>query len=160
MRWAWAGGLASLLVLGGCGGGKPAAPRDPLVWARSPQMFRANGMPSDRVVLGTVRNRSHQRVRLVAARIRVRDAGGQPVQAWGRYVAAYAHGLYGAWQKPSQLPPGELSRLGEVIELKAGAVVPLAVAFRLRSATRPPLRVDYGPGTLRLPMRARPETRG
>jgi hypothetical protein len=75
-------------------------------------------------------------------------------------VAAYAHGLYGAWQKPSQLPPGELSRLGQVIDVRPGAVVPLAVAFRLGSGTRPPLRVDYGPGTLRLPPRARSETTG
>jgi hypothetical protein len=121
-------------------------------------MFRAAGLPRDRVVLGTVRNRSGQPVHLVAARIRVRDAGGRPVRAWGRYVAAYSHGLYGAFQKPSELPPGELSRLGLVIDVRPGKVVPLAVAFRLSPATRPPLRVDYGPGTLRLPERARSET--
>lgn len=152
--------LAALLA-GGCGGsGKPAVPRDPLAWARSPLMFRADGLPHDRVVLGTVRNRSRSPIHLVADRIRVRDAHGRPVRSWGRYVAAYAHGLYGAFQKPSQLPPGELSRLGLVIDVRPGRVVPLAVAFRLDSATRPPLRVDYGPGTLALPTRAHPETPG
>lgn len=153
--------LVGAVLVAGCGGGdhKAAAPRDPLVWARSPLLFRANGLPHDRVLLGSVRNRSREAVRLVAGRIRVRDAAGRPVRAWGQYVSAYAHGLYGAFQKPHPLPPGELSRLGLEIELPPGRTAPLAVAYRLAPATRSPLRVDYGPGTLGIPDRARSQTR-
>jgi hypothetical protein len=154
-----AGALAGALVVAGCGGGeRPAQVRDPLAWAGTPLLFKATGLPRDRVLLGTVRNRSRRPVHLVAARISVRDSGGRAVRSWGQYVAGYAHGLYGAYQKPSPLPPGELRRLGLVIDLPPGRTAPLAVAFRLAAPASGPLRVDYGPGTLSIPARTRPQT--
>jgi hypothetical protein len=155
------GAAAGLLLLAGCGGGgggKPAAVRDPLAWARAPLLFRATGLPRDRVLLGTVRNRSGRAVHLVSSRIAVHDAAGRRLRAWGQYVAGYAHGLYGAYQKPHPLPPGELRRLGLEIDLGPGRTAPLAVAYRLLRSTRGPLRVDYGAGTLSVPARARSQT--
>jgi hypothetical protein len=155
-------GVAALLLAGcggsGEGGGKPAAARDPLAWARAPLLFRATGLPNDRVLLGTVRNRSGRAVHLVSSRIAVQDAAGRRLRAWGQYIAGYAHGLYGAYQKPHPLPPGELRRLGLEIDLGPGRTAPLAVAYRLVRSTRGPLRVDYGAGTLSVPARAHPQT--
>jgi hypothetical protein len=150
--------LACAALLGGCGGSRREDGANPLQWARAPLMFRATGLPRDRVVLGTVRNRSGRAVHLVAARVTVRDAAGRRLRSWGQYIAGYAHGLYGAYQKPHPLPPGELRRLGLEIDLAPGRTAPLAVAFRLAPSTRAPVRIDYGPGTLAVPARARPQT--
>ena len=118
-------------------------------------MFRATHLPSDRVVIGTVENRSKRSLHVVAASIRVHDARGTALRSYAQFVNAYAHGLYGAYQKPKPLPPNELSRLGLVVTLPPGSVIPLTVAYRVTTTTRTPLRVDYGAGSLTVPSRLR-----
>ena len=118
-------------------------------------MFRASHLPSDRVLTGTVENRSKRSLHIVAADVRVRDAHGAALRSDAQFINSYAHGLYGAYQRPKPLPPNELSRLGLVVTLPPGSVIPLTVAYRVTPKTRTPLRVDYGAGSLTVPSRVR-----
>jgi hypothetical protein len=143
------------LALAGCGGSGGDRRSDGLEWKKEPLLFRATHEPSDRVLTGTVENRSKRSLHIVAAAVRVRDAHGAALSGSAQFVNAYAHGLYGAYQKPTPLPPNELSRLGLVVTLPPGSVIPLTVAYRVTTATRAPLRVDYGAGSLTVPSRVR-----
>ncbi|GAC1321412.1 MAG: hypothetical protein NVSMB25_15070 [Thermoleophilaceae bacterium] len=147
-RAALAATCALAAALGGCGSGGAAAP---LAWHGLPQAFRQHDLPNDRVVLASVQNRSRKPLRLEAARLVVRDRDGRVLQSSAQFIGSYAHGLYGAFQKPHPLPPQELSRLGLAISLAPHAVAPLTVAWRLAPGSREPATVDYGAGTLRLP---------
>src|SRR5262249_45709335 len=126
-----------------------------LEWKREPRLFRATHLPSDRVLIGTVENRSARSLHIDAASILVRDAGGTALRSHAQFINSYAHGLYGASQKPTPLPPNERSRLGLVVTLPPGSVTPLTVAYRVTPQTRGPLRVDYGAGSLTVPSRTR-----
>lgn len=153
-----AAGALALAALSGCGG-STSGDDAPLAWKGTPTAYRPADLPNDRVVLATVRNRSSKPVRLEAAKLVVRDAGGHVLRSSGRFVTAYAHGLYGAFQKPDPLPPDELKRLGLVITLAPGRTSPLYVAWRLTRGSTEPVTVDYGKGRLTLPKAARPATR-
>jgi hypothetical protein len=143
---------ASASAIAGCGG---ARDRPPLAWKGRPQAFRSESLPHDRVVLATVRNASSRPLHLDAAKLVVRDAGGHRLVSTAQFVAAFSHGLYGAFQQPSELPPGELTRRGLVVTLRPGASAPLTVAWRLAGDSREPATVDYGSGRLTLPRASR-----
>jgi hypothetical protein len=145
-------------MLGACGGDKPRADRGDLVWSGKPLLFQATHLPNDRVVIGTVRNRSGQALNLVADRLAVRDADNHRLRAYAVFTSTFAHGLYGAYQRPNPVPPAELRRLGHIITLEPHKTAPLTVAYRLTPQTRAPLRVDYGRGTLSVPLRALRQT--
>jgi hypothetical protein len=145
-------------ALGGCGGGTPRTDRGDLVWSKQPLLFEAIHLPKDRVLIGTVRNRSSQALNLIANRLTVRDADGHRLRAYAVFTSTYAHGLYGAYQQPNPVPPAELRRLGHIITLEPHQTAPLTVAYRLTSGTHAPLRVDYGRGTLSVPSSPRPQT--
>lgn len=150
-----AAGACALAALTGCGSGSGSggggAAKDPLTWQTPPRAFRPPDLRSDRVVVARVRNRSSETVRLDASEIVVRDAGGRRLRGFGQYIATFARGLYGAYQKPDPLPPDELRRLGLRITLAPGRTAPLVVTWRLAPGSREPATVDYGPGTLTLP---------
>lgn len=157
----WAAGVAALaaaaVLTAGCGGAsKPASSSAPLAWQGTPVAFQPHDLPQDRVLLAKVRNTSGAPVRLDATKLVVRDASDRVLRSSGRYIAGYAHGLYGAFQKPDPLPPDELKRMGLAITLAPGKTAPLAVAWRLAPGSREPARVDYGAGSLVLPQRAKP----
>ena len=126
-----------------------------LVWEGTPDVFRSSDLPDDRVVVGHVRNRSSHMLHLRAAALRVRDAHGATLLAAGAFTASYAHGLFGAFQQPSELPIAELARLGRVIELPPGASAPLFAAWRLRAGSHEPVTIETGAGALPVPGRAR-----
>jgi hypothetical protein len=155
---AAAAAAGAALVLAGCGGGEGKSRTTGLEWKKEPLLFRATHQASDRVLTGTVENRSARSLHIVAASIRVRDAGGAALRSYAQFVNAYAHGLYGAYQKPKPLPPNELSRLGLVVTLPPRSVIPLTVAYRVVAGTRAPLRVDYGVGSLTVPSRVHRES--
>jgi hypothetical protein len=143
------------LALAGCGGSGGDRRSEGLEWRQEPLLFRTTHLSSDRVLTGTVENRSNRSLHIVASDVRVRDAHGAALRSSAQFVNAYAHGLYGAYQKPKPLPPNELSRLGLVVTLPPGSVIPLTVAYRVTTTTRTPLRVDYGAGSLTVPSRLR-----
>lgn len=155
-----AGAAVAVLLLGasagGCGGQKQKSAVDALTWDKAGPAYKPPNLPTDRVLLAHVRNRSKAPVVLDASKLVVRDASGTVLKSNGRYIAGYAHGLYGAFQKPSELPPEELTRLGYRITLAPGKIAPLAVAWRLRPGSKEPATVDYGSGTLTLPRGSTP----
>jgi hypothetical protein len=148
--------VAAAAVVAGCGG--KAAPASPLAWQGTPVAYRPVDLPTDRIVLAKVRNDSGKPIRLEAAKVVVHDADGKVLRSSARYIAGYAHGLYGAFQKPDPLPPDELKRMGLVITLAPGKTAPLYVAWRLAPGSKEPARVDYGAGSLALPQRTKPAT--
>jgi hypothetical protein len=145
---AAAAAAVSAAAIAGCGATND---QPPLAWKGRPQAFRSKTLPHDRVVLATVRNASSKPLHLEAAKLVVRDAGGHRLVSTAQFVAAFSHGLYGAFQQPSELPPEELTRRGLVVTLRPGASAPLTVAWRLARGSREAATVDYGTGRLTLP---------
>jgi hypothetical protein len=146
--------VLAAVAVGGCGGGDRRFGEGTLVWAKPPALVRASNLATDRVLLGTIRNNSLRPLSLTASKLRVRDARGREVTAFAQFAASYAHGLYGAYQRPDPLPEEELRRLGLVLRLDPGKTAPLAVSFRMRRGLAGPLSVDYGQGVLPIPARA------
>ena len=141
---------AAAVVAAGCGGDNEDAGQA-LTWTTTPVAYVAEDLPNDRVVLAQVRNRSSKPLHLVASKIVVRDAAGKVLRSHGQYIAGYAHGLYGAYQRPKRVEASESRRLGLDIRLAPGKTAPLFVAWRVKPGTREPATVDYGAGTLTLP---------
>jgi hypothetical protein len=139
------------LAVAGCGGGsKPAAGK--LAWSGKPSVFRSHDLPHDRVVVARVRNVGKTTLHLVAAKLVVRDAGGKKLAGSAGFTTTFAHGLYGALEKPKAgVPTGELIRLGKIVYLPPGASVPFYAAWRLGPGDREPVTVDYGSGALDVP---------
>jgi len=156
-RAGGAAAVAAIVLSSACGSGVgKTASTSPLAWKGHPKAFRQPDLPSDRVVLSAVRNISDKPLSLSASRLVVRDAAGKTLPSSAQFVAGYAHGLYGAFQKPSPLPPDELRRLGLVVTVAPGATVPLTVAWRLGKGSREPASIDYGAGRLQLPVGTAP----
>lgn len=154
-RAAIAAAALAAVVATGCGGSAKAGSAAGVRWVSTPTVFKPQNLPRDRVVLAKVRNASGKPVRLEAAKLVVRDADDHVLKSAGRYIAGYGHGLYGAFQKPSPLPPQELTRLGYVVTLAPGATAPLSIAWRLPAGAKEPVRVDYGGGELAMPAAAK-----
>jgi hypothetical protein len=148
-------GLAAAAFAAGCGGGHPAA-RVPLDWDGKPQVYVPRTLPRDRVLIGRVRNSSSKTLHLSAASLVVRDARGKPLDGSAAFTATYAHGLFGAFQQPSVIPPAELVRLGRVVTLAPGASAPFYAAWRLPPHVHQPVRLDYAVGALALPAAGTP----
>lgn len=124
-----------------------------LAWDQPPLAFTPERLPDDRVAYGTVRNASPERLRASTSDFEVRDAGGDQLVASVQFLGSFAHGLYGAFQKPDPLPPEELTRLGFEVDLETGQTAPLTVSYRLRSDTELPATLFYrGAPALELPM--------
>jgi hypothetical protein len=123
-----------------------------LDWAGKPLVLRSHDLPNDRVVVAHVRNTGDTTLHLVAARLVVRDAAGTALRSSAGFTNAFAHGVYGALEKPkSGEPPSELIRLGKVVYIPPGASVPFYAAWRLAPHSREPVSIDYGAGSLGIP---------
>jgi hypothetical protein len=155
---AVAGALA-LAALAGCGGsgsggsGADAA-SSAVVWQGKPTAFSSKDKPNDRVVVARVRNRSSKPLRIDSAKVKVHDADGKVLRSYARFIASYAHGLYPAFQAPSELPPQEVTRLGYVVTIPPGKTAPLTVTWRVPSGSPVPATADLGVARLVLPARA------
>jgi hypothetical protein len=150
-------GRAALLVAvaalaaAGCGA-DAKKPASELSWQGKPNVFKARGLPNDRVVIARVRNTGSTALRLVAANLKVRDADGRVLKATAAFNTTFAHGLYGALQQPAGGPPAaELLRLGKTVYLSPGASAPFYAAWRLTPGAKEPVRIDYGAGSLTVP---------
>ena len=147
---------AAVGALAAAGGRGATARLTPLAWDGKPSVYVPHGLPRDRVLIGRVRNSSSRTLQLSAARLVIRDARGKRLAGSAAFTATYAHGLFGAFQQPSRLPPAELVRLGRVVTLAPGAGAPFYAAWRLGPHVQEPLRVDYALGALPLPVAAAP----
>ena len=143
------------MVLTGCGTARHGA----LVWVRTPQVFVPGDLPTDRILIGRIRNTSHHTVSLRADAVAVDDAHGRALKSSAGFTAAYAHGLFGGFQKPSAEPLRELVRLGRVVTLDPGASCPLFAAWRVPPGDQARVSINYGPGHLTIPAATRPAAR-
>lgn len=124
-----------------------------LAWDEPPLAFTPERLPDDRVAYGTVRNASLERLRASTSDFEVRDASGDQLVASVQFLGSFAHGLYGAFQRPDPLPPEELTRLGFEVDLETGQTAPLTVSYRLRPGTELPATLYYrGAPALELPV--------
>jgi hypothetical protein len=146
--------VAAALIAAGCGSSGEGASGDagPLGWKGEPVLTVADNLPDDRILVGTVRNVSiREELKLDATTVVVRDAAGKRLEAFALFSHTYAHGLYGQAEAPDGPLGEDRERLGYVRTVKPGEEAPVTVAYRLTKATRPPLRIDYGPGELSVP---------
>jgi hypothetical protein len=144
---------AALVWLGGCGDDEDQRGTGPLSWTEPPVVLRTTQVQADRVLAGSVRNDLFQDLELDARKLTVRDRDGRELRAYAQFASSFAHGLYGAAERPRPLPPEELRRLGLTVSLKPGRITPLVVAYRVAGKARPPLHIDYGKGLLPVPSR-------
>ena len=143
---------AVLLATAGCGGEDKGTGE--LRWVGKPRVFRSADLPRDRVLRGTVENGTLRRVEVKAKDLRLVDAGGKRVGGVATFLNGYLHGLYPPTRHPaSGLPAEEQRRIGIVARIDPGKRAPLVVAWRLKAGDRPPVRVEYGAGSLPIPKR-------
>jgi hypothetical protein len=144
----------AVVALAGCGGG--GQKRAGLDWDGKPQVFALKDLPSDRVLIGQVVNRGPETLHLSAAKLSVVDAAGKRLKSSGAYTATFGHGLYGAFQQPSEIPQAEASRLGRDIYLIKGQKSPFFSAWRIPAGSRGPYKVEWGGGALEAPAEVKP----
>lgn len=148
--------VAAVVCLGGCGSDQKRPAHAGLTWDGPPQVFRLRDLPSDRVLVGQVVNRSAKTLHLSSARLTVRDAAGRKLKSSGAYTATFGHGLYGVFQQPSKVPQPEAARLGRAIYLIPKDRSPFFAAWRIPPGSKGPYRIDYGAGpALEVPVRVR-----
>jgi hypothetical protein len=136
-----------------CGGGEDTGTGD-LVWAKQPRVYRQQSLPRDRVLVGTVRNDSLERVTVDAGDVRAVDPDGQPLRGNATFVRGYIHPLYPPTRPPAGgLPESELERTGRRLRLEPGKTAPLSIAWRVGPEDKGPVRIDYGSGSLPIPGR-------
>jgi hypothetical protein len=142
------------MVAPGCGGERARKSFGDLEWATPPRVFTSPTLPDDRVLQGQLKNRSLRVMNLSAPDFKLLDARGRRVPGQGRFLAGYLHGLFPPTRLPKGgLPEAEKRRLGLIVRLKPGKRAPFNIAWRLRQGRRPPVRLDYGPGSLSIPAR-------
>jgi hypothetical protein len=147
--------LVALLVAvaaaaAGCGGDDEGA-QGQLDWIDTPNVVVPPALKTDRILRGDVRNDSGEAVRLEAAKVRVYDARGRRLKASATFAAGYLHSLYPPTRGPKVLPDKELERLGRIAKIEAGDTAQITVSWRERPGGGAAARIDYGPGSLRIP---------
>jgi hypothetical protein len=143
---------AAVVLASGCGGTTAPGRHGTIAWASAPLVFQPRTLPHDRVLLGRIVNRGRRALRLLAARVVVRDAAGRVIaSSSAAFATGYAHGLFGALQQPSALPVEEMARRGLLLYLQPGASAPFYAAWRLPAHAREPERIQVGPAELAVP---------
>jgi hypothetical protein len=146
------GAIVALISLTGGDEEGGAAGGTALSWEDPPTLLSPADLPDDRIAYGTVRNTSLERIQAANGDFVVRDASGAKLDASVQFLAQYAHGLYGAFQKPNPLPDEERSRLGFTVDLQTGQTAPLTVSYRLTKDSDLPATLYYkGVPALKIP---------
>ena len=149
LRWVLVAAVAAVVPLA-CGGGDTGD----LVWTDEPSILRQETLPRDRVLNGFVRNDSLRRITIEAKDVRAVDEDGKALRGQATFIRSYIHPLYPPTRPPSGgLPDSERIRLGQLVRLEPGKQTHLSVAWRLARGAKPPVRIDYGFGSLSIPGR-------
>ena len=146
--------VALVAILALTGGDDPETRPDAAVlsWKDEPLAIAPADLPDDRIAYGTVSNTSLAELRASTGDFEVRDADGERLDSTVQFLGNYAHGVYGAYQKPDPLPEEELTRLGFKVDLDTGETSPLTVSYRLRDDSELPATLYYrGAPALELP---------
>ena len=125
-----AAAVLGIVLLAGGEGEKPAGRAGSLIWAERPKLVLPPDLPTDRILYGQVRNDGLRDMKLRVLDLRVLDRAGRALKSDGRFLQAYAHGLYGAYPVGKDIGDYERARLGIVITLKPGRTAPLTLAWR------------------------------
>lgn len=145
---------ASVVLLGAAGCGGEDKGSGELRWVGKPSVLTPPDLPRDRVLTGRVENGTLRRVEIKAKDLRLVDAGGHRVGGVATFLNGYIHGLYPPTRHPaSGLPLEEQRRIGIVARIDPGKRAPLTLAWRLKAGEAPPVRVEYGAGSLPIPKR-------
>ena len=147
LRWVLVAAVAAAAPLA-CGGGDTGD----LVWAGKPTILRQETLPRDRVINGFVRNDSLRRITIEAKDVHAVDEDGEALQGQATFIRSYIHPLYPPTRPPpGGLPDSERIRLGQLVRLEPGKKTHLSVAWRLAPGAKPPVRIEYGFGSLPIP---------
>lgn len=147
MRLAPAVVVVAVAALSGCGGGDE---RSRLAWSGEPEVLQAPTAERAKILRGSIRNRSDERLDLEAAELRLSDADGDTVRGNAIFLSGYVRP-----GDPQNRGPGlpvsdqEAERLGRVAHLDPGETAPLVVSWRERDGR--PVRVEHPGGSLPLP---------
>lgn len=134
-------GVFAIVALGG--DDSPSSGGRVLAWEEPPLAITPENLPGDRVAYGIVRNASLAELEASTADFDVRDADGRELEANVQFLGTYAHGLYGAFERPDPLPEGESRRLGYQVDLRSGETSPLTVSYRLGDDAEMPATLYY-----------------
>jgi hypothetical protein len=135
-----------------CGGDDDGGGTGDLVWVGEPRIVRQQTLPRDRVLVGFVRNDSLRRITIEAKDVHAVDEDGKALRGQATFIRSYVHPLYPPTRPPpGGLPDSERLRLGQIARLEPGKKTHLSVAWRLRPGGKPPVRVEYGFGSLPIP---------
>ena len=119
-----------------------------LVWEKSPQVYRAAGLPDDRILRGVVRNDSLRVITLTARDLEVHDRGGDELDSGTIFAPTFIRGVF-PQNRGDGIPENEQLRIGMRARIEPGKSVPITVSWR-ETGEHASL-VDYGTGSLPLP---------
>ena len=145
--------LAALPGVAGCGDSGPGS--EQLEWLDTPTVVVPPGLETDRILRGDVRNHSGQDLRGEANNVRVYDERGHRLKADATFAAGYLHSLYPPTRGPKTLPDSELERLGRIAKIEAGKTAQVTVSWREPGGRHTAARIDYGSGSLKIPLEAK-----
>jgi hypothetical protein len=142
-----------LAVVAGCGGDDDGRERaGVLKWQAEPLLVQPSTLPNDRILTGKLRNDGRDRADLTASDLRLTDKDGERVPGSAAFLQGFAHGLYPPTREPEGRPPQwEQLRLGRIARVLPGKTVPLTISWRQPAGTEPPVRIEWGRGSLPIP---------
>lgn len=159
MSRALAALITTVMVVGpaGCGGSaKPAgSPKSSseaitLRWERPPLVTTPDTLPNDRVLAGVVENASERPLEVDRDEVKLLDADGRQVFAATRFSSGFGRDIYPP-RYGRNLPEAVRLRLGLRASVAPGGSTPVTIAWRVKNASRAPVRLDIGPGELKIP---------
>ena len=136
-----------LVLAAGCGGGEDTGSGD-LVWDEKPRMFTNPNLPDDRIVAGSVRNDTLERIDLVARDLAVRNEDGDELESAAIFAPTFIRGVF-PQNRGDEIPVGEQLRIGLRARLEPGQKAPLTVSWRQKGERA--VLIEYGRGTLPVP---------
>ena len=146
--------VAALAVIGpgasDRGDAAAASGAGPLAWKATPKVYRAPGMPRDRILSGVVRNDSMRVAEVRARDLVVFDEGGERLKSAGIFLGTFSRGLYSGPRK-QQASDIEERRTGRLLRVGPGGEQPVTVSWRLGPEGRRGARIEYGKGSLKIP---------
>lgn len=143
-----------LPLIGGGDDGTPARPAGSAIgWQGKPLSIDVPALPRDHIVTGRLVNRSLRAAELDVEQVRLFDPRGRALRSTARFSAQFAHGLYppDSSENGGKTSDFERRRLGEIATLRPGQTIPVTLSWRVPAGAAPPVTVDLGPATLRLP---------